>query len=194
VYQGVSISSITATEAPAPPLTAEPEPYTSSFETYVLEHGASLARLAFLLTVDHQLAEDLVQTTLAKVALRWDQVAASGHPGGYVRRALVRTAIGWRRRHWHAERPAATVPDTAGRDHLAAVDDHDRLRRALLALPPRQRATVVLRFYEDRPEAEVASILRCSVGTIKSQTAKGLARLRILLDESPSSPQSGVAP
>jgi len=194
VYEGVSISSDVATYAPAHPLTTEPEPYTAGFETYVVEHGARLARLAFLLTGDHQLAEDLVQTTLAKVALRWDGVVAGGHPGGYVRSALVRTAIGWRRRHWRAERPTETVPERPGADLIPGVDDHDRLRRALLELPARQRAAVVLRFYEDRTEAEVAAILRCSIGTIKSQTAKGLARLRILLDESSSASPSGVTP
>ena len=152
--------------------------YVADVDTFVREHGAALARTAFLLTGDHQLAEDLVQTALAKVAVRWDRVAAKGHPGAYVRQTMVRTAIGWRRRRWRGEMPSGDVPETRAADDLVAVDRRDRLRRALLTLPPRQRAAVVLRFYEDRTEADVADLMGCSVGTVKSQTARALAHLR----------------
>jgi RNA polymerase sigma-70 factor (sigma-E family) len=161
-----------------------PEPYGDGFDAFVLAHGSTLARSAYLLTGDRQRAEDLVQTALAKVSMRWDQVAAKGDPTAYVRTTIVRTAIGWHRRRWSAEVPApdGNVPETVTGDGTAAVDARDRLRRALLQLPARQRAAVVLRFYEDRPESDVAALMGCSVGTVKSQTAKGLARLRAALD------------
>jgi RNA polymerase sigma-70 factor (sigma-E family) len=170
---------------PVPAAVVRFEAYAGDFDSYVLEHGPSLARTAFLLTADHQLAEDLLQTALAKVAIRWDRIADRGHPGPYVRTTMVRTAIGWHRRRWRAELPTEHLPDGASVDETVAVDARDRLRRALATLPTRQRAAVVLRFYEDRSEAEVAQLMHCSVGTVKSQTSKGLARLRVLLGSDP---------
>jgi RNA polymerase sigma-70 factor (sigma-E family) len=152
------------------------------FDTYAQEHGRALCRSAFLLTGDHHLAEDLVQTALAKVAPHWSRIAASGDPTPYVRTVVVRTAIAWRRRRWRGEVPTSPLPEPTGSDHLDGIDGRDRLRRALLGVPPRQRAAVVLRFYEDLSEAETARAMGCSIGTVKSQTAKGLARLRTLLD------------
>lgn len=152
------------------------------FDAFVLAHGGSLARSAYLLTGDRQRAEDLVQTALAKVSLRWDRVVAGGPPAAYVRAVIVRTAIGWHRRRWTGEVADGRVPELVTGDETATVDARDRLRRALLVLPARQRAAVVLRFYEDRSEADVAALMGCSVGTVKSQTAKGLARLRAVLE------------
>jgi RNA polymerase sigma factor (sigma-70 family) len=100
-----------------------------------------------------------------------------------VRTVIVRTAIAWRRRRWRGEVPTSPVPEESGRDHLGAVDGRERLRHALLLVPRRQRAALVLRFYEDLSEAETARVMGCSVGTVKSQTAKGLVRLRALLDQ-----------
>jgi RNA polymerase sigma-70 factor (sigma-E family) len=148
------------------------------FQEYVRTHSAGLVRAAYLLTGDRQVAEDLAQSALAKVSLRWDVVSGRGDPDAYVRKAMVRTAIGWRRRRWHGECPTALMPETAGADPTVAVDARQRLRAALLSLPPRQRAAVVLRFYEDLSEADTALTLGCSVGAVKSQTAKGLAKLR----------------
>jgi RNA polymerase sigma-70 factor (sigma-E family) len=155
-----------------------------TFDSYVRRQSAALLRLAYLLTGDHHRANDLVQTTLTKVLPRWENTVARGDPHAYVRTVMVHTAIGWRRRKWVAERPTNEVPDWPGeRDPVAAVDHRQRLRRALLRLPPRQRAAVVLRHYEDMSEAQTASALGCSVGTVKSQTAKGLDRLRLLLND-----------
>jgi RNA polymerase sigma-70 factor (sigma-E family) len=148
------------------------------FATYVRTRSAGLVRAAYLLTGDRQLAEDLAQTALAKVSLRWELVSGRGDPDAYVRKTMVRTAIGWRRRHWHGERPTSVMPEVAVVDPTVAIDARHRLRAALLSLPPRQRAAVVLRFYEDLSEADVALTLGCSVGAVKSQTAKGLAKLR----------------
>jgi RNA polymerase sigma-70 factor (sigma-E family) len=164
---------------------AEPGAVTldSDFDAYVRQHAQSLCRGAFLLTGDRHLAEDLVQTALAKVAGRWDRIVAKGDPTPYVRTVIVRTAIAWRRRRWHGEVPTSPLPEEAGADRVGAVDGRERLRHALLLVPRRQRAALVLRFYEDLSEAETARVMGCSVGTVKSQTAKGLTRLRSLLDQ-----------
>lgn len=148
------------------------------FDEYVQTHSAALVRAAYLLTGDRQLAEDLAQTALAKVSLRWEAVAGRGAPDAYVRKVMLRTAIGWRRRRWTGEHATARLPDVGVVDATAGVDAREQLRAALLVLPARQRAAVVLRFYEDLSEADTAATLGCSVGAVKSQTAKGLAKLR----------------
>ena len=104
-----------------------------------------------------------------------------GDPLPYARTAVVHAAISWRRRKWHGEVPDGTLSERAATDATGAVDDHDRLRRALAHLPRRQRAAVVLRHYLDLDESATAAVLGCSVGTVKSQTSKGLARLRAAL-------------
>jgi RNA polymerase sigma-70 factor (sigma-E family) len=160
------------------------EPYVGTFDGFVRESSPSLARLAFLLTGDRQLGEDLVQTALSKVLPHWNRIVADGDPGPYVRTVMVRTAIGWRRRRWNGETPATTLPEpTAACDFAAALDTREGLRAALATLPVRQRAVIVLRFYEDRSEAEVAQLLGCSVGTVKSQSAKALTKLRSRLGD-----------
>ena len=155
----------------------------AGFDAYVRRHGPRFSRTAFLLTGDHHLAEDLVQAALAKTALRWDRVVARGDPAPYVRTVIVRTAIAWRRRRWLGEVPTSPLPETSDSEHGIAVDRREQLRRALLGIPARQRAAVVLRFYEDLSVADAARVMGCSSGTVKSQTAKGLARLRGLLED-----------
>ena len=150
------------------------------FAAFVRDRSAGLARTAFLLTADWYAAEDLLQATLVKVADRWTRIAATGDPTPYIRKVMLHTAISWRRRRWHGELPTAAVPEVASRDDGFATAD-ERLRGALAQVPPRQRAALVLRYYDDLTEAETAAALGCSVGTVKSQTAKGLARLRTLL-------------
>jgi RNA polymerase sigma-70 factor (sigma-E family) len=165
-----------------------PAPEIVGFEDYVRARSAGLVRAAFLLTGDRHLAEDLAQTALARVSVRWDAIVRRGDPEAYVRKTMVRTAIGWHRRRWHGERPTSPMPEVALGDPTAAVDGRERLRVALLCLTPRQRAVVVLRFYEDLSEADTALTLGCSVGAVKSQTSKALSRLRSLLAASPSRP------
>jgi RNA polymerase sigma-70 factor (sigma-E family) len=156
--------------------------WSRQFDGYVRAQSPALLRLAFLLTGDRHLAEDLVQTALAKVMLRWDRVVAAGDPHPYVRTVVIHTALKWRRRRWRGEQPTGILPESAhGGDATAGVDSRERLRRALRSLPPRQRAVVVLRHYEDLSEVQVAALLGCSVGTVKSQAAKGITRLRRLL-------------
>jgi RNA polymerase sigma-70 factor (sigma-E family) len=169
------------------------DPYVAeSFETFVRANSAALLRRALLLTGDRDLAEDLVQTALAKVALRWTSVAAKGDPLPYVRTVIVRTAIGWRRRRWSGEVPTAPLPETSQADGSENIARRERLRQALLGVPARQRAALMLRFYDDLSEAATAQVMGCSVGTVKSQTSKGLARLRVVLGADPTStPESG---
>jgi RNA polymerase sigma-70 factor (sigma-E family) len=164
----------------------------NEFETYVRSHGSQLSRTAFLLTGDRHLAEDLVQASLAKAAVRWGRIVAAGDPTPYVRQVMVHQATAWRRRRSHGEVPIAVVPDRAhdGSPEVG-VDRRERLRQALMRVPARQRVAVVLRFYEDLSEADTARAMGCSVGTVKSQTAKGLARLRELLGEGPATISGG---
>ena len=152
-------------------------PGREDFEEFVAARSAALMRTAYLFTGNHHDAEDLVQTALVKAVPAWGRI--TGDPGPYVRRTLVRENISrWRRRRWrevNVERlpeRSAVDPDPSGRMELAA---------ALAQLAPRQRAVVVLRFYEDLTERETAELLGVSIGTVKSQARDALARLRVLL-------------
>jgi RNA polymerase sigma-70 factor (sigma-E family) len=155
-----------------------------SFEEFVVGRYAALVRSAYLLVGNRADAEDLVQTTLAKVVPMWPRIMAD--PERYVRTVLAREAVNrWRRRRWR-EVNVTAMPEVAadpGSGLETRVTDRLALRSALGQLPPRQRAVVVLRFYEDLGVAEVADVLRCSVGTVKSQTHDALARLRRLVPD-----------
>jgi RNA polymerase sigma-70 factor (sigma-E family) len=151
-----------------------------AFRDFVVGRSPSYLRVAYLLTGDWGHAEDLLQTSLAKVYRAWGRLRDHDNLDAYVRRVMVNTHTTWWRRAWKAEQPTGTgtLPEHAGPDDHGTSDDRDRLRRALLELPPKQRAVVVLRHYEDLGEAEVARLMGCSVGTVKSQCARGLAKLR----------------
>lgn len=152
------------------------EQSAGSFEEFVAIRGDALWRSAWLLAGDAQRAEDLVQTALGKCWSAWDRIAADGSFEAYVRRAMYTTYASWWRRTWKVEIPTASPPDAAapaGQSELRAD-----LMRALATLPTRQRATVVLRYFEDLSERETAAILGCSVGTVKSHSARALAALR----------------
>ena len=145
----------------------------ADFDEFVVARSQSLLRTAYLLTQDEQLAEDLLQTALTKAWFAWKRI--DGPPEAYVRRILVTTSASWWRRRWNRETPTAALPD---RSAPAPADDQD-LWDALGHLPPRQRAVVVLRYLEDRTENETAQLLDCSISTVKSQSAKALAKLRV---------------
>jgi len=148
------------------------------FDAFVAARSPALLQAAWLLTGDWQLAEDLVQAALAKCYPAWHRIT-DGNDEPYVRRVLVTTYITWWRRAWRGERATDPLPESADtRDELARADLRQLLLAALAGLPRRQRATVVLRYYCDLSEVETAQALGCSVGTVKSQAAKGLARLR----------------
>ena len=153
-----------------------------SFDDFVATRSTRLLRTAYLLTHDRALAEDLVQTSLAKAWFSWGRI--EGRPEAYVRRIMVNTYSSWWRRRWNGEEATADLPERgAGQGFRQGedvrVDDRTDLWRALARLPRRQRAVVVLRFYEDLSEAETAEIMQCSVGTVKSQASRALAKLRV---------------
>lgn len=150
----------------------------ADFSEYMKARQPSLLRTAYLLTGDLAGAEDLVQNAFAKLYLSWDKVRDQGSLDGYVRRIVVNEHNSlWRRAWKRRERPSDTVPDTA------VLDDYQDGRAAELwryieGLPPRQRAVIVLRYYEDLSEAEIAATLGISAGTVKSQASRALATLR----------------
>jgi RNA polymerase sigma-70 factor (sigma-E family) len=164
------------------------------FHDFVLARRAGLVRTATLLTAgDAHLAEDLVQATLTKLYLSWPAFRRADNPEGYVRRALVNALTDERRRMWRRrERPVAELPDRA----FAAIPEQaageNRLRQALKELPPRMRAAVVFRYFYDLGVAETADALNCSEGTVKSQTARALEKLRAALEPRGSFLRQGV--
>lgn len=153
--------------------------HRETFDEFVARAAAPLGRTAVLLTGDRHLAEDLVQTALAKTYLRWHRLRDPAAAEAYVRRVMVNTVSRWRRRRWTGEIPAGEVPDRVREgDDYGEADTRDALRRALATLPTAQRAVLVLRYFEDRSEEDVAAILGCSRGTVKSRTFRALAALR----------------
>ncbi|MCW2673439.1 MAG: polymerase sigma-70 factor, sigma-E family [Frankiales bacterium] len=156
------------------------------FEVFVRARSTPLLRTAYLMVGDYGRAEDLLQDVLTKVARNWHRI--DGPPEAYVRRALLNAAVnGWRRRR------VAEVPwsgqDVAGPDPFAALDLRQSLMQGLRSLPPRQRAVLVCRYFDDLSEADTAALLGISTGTVKSTTSRALERLRQLtthLDRSPS--------
>jgi RNA polymerase sigma-70 factor (sigma-E family) len=163
---------------------AEPEqagqagPDDLGFREYVATRSRALLRTAYLLTGNVADAEDLVQAALAKTYLAWDRIEDRGALDGYVRRAIVNTHISWWRRRRVEEYPTDEIPDQAVADHAITSDLQETMRRAVDRLPERMRAAVLLRYYEDMTEAEVADVLGVSLGTVKSTVSRAVAKLR----------------
>jgi RNA polymerase sigma-70 factor (sigma-E family) len=152
------------------------------FTEFVTARTPSLLRLAYVLTGDRHAAEDLLQSALTKTAGRWGSVRDS--PEAYVRKVMYHEQVGrWRSPRWRRESVAATVPERPVRDPSEEIDLRLALERALMTLPPRRRVAIVLRYFEDLPEADVARLMGCSVGTVRSQTHRALARLRELVPD-----------
>ena len=150
----------------------------AEFHGYVAARSGALLRTAYLLTGSRADAEDLLQTALAKTYLAWPRITDRGALDGYVRRVMVNARTSrWRLRRV-SETPPAELPEGSGADPVAGADLHDALWRALATLPPRQRAAVVLRYYEDLTETETAAALGISVGTVKSTVSRALSSLR----------------
>ena len=145
----------------------------ASFDEFVAARSRALLRTAYLLTHDHALAEDLLQTALTKAWFAWKRI--HGEPEPYVRKILVNTYASWWRRKWNGEQPTEDLPEGSVEDAGEPTD----LWTAMERLPRRMRAVVVLRYFEDLTEVQTAGVLGCSVGTVKSQASKALARLRI---------------
>ncbi|TMR00818.1 SigE family RNA polymerase sigma factor [Actinomadura soli] len=156
------------------------------FREYVAERGTVLLRAATQLTSDRAEAEDLLQAALAKTYLAWDRIEDPAAVDGYVRRAMVNTQISWWRRRKLDVYPTDQLPDRPVDDHTGRSEMRDALGRALRHLPERQRLAVMLRYYEDMSEREIAEALGVSVGTVKSTVSRGMSKLRDLMAE-PSS-------
>jgi RNA polymerase sigma-70 factor (sigma-E family) len=149
------------------------------FAEFVEQSSTRMLRVAWLLTGDWARAEDLVQTALFETWLRWDAVRRKDAPHVYAHRVMTRTALRWRGRRWMGEIPTAELPERGNLDtRLASVELRSAVLELMNELPPRQRAAVALRFLSDLSESQVADVLGCSVGTVKSSTSKALARLR----------------
>jgi RNA polymerase sigma-70 factor (sigma-E family) len=152
------------------------------FTDYVAASALRLRRMAYMLCGDWQRAEDHTQAALVKLYLAWDRMRDRRATDGFVRKVLIRGLIDESRRPWRRERAQAVLPEHAGADSLP-LEDRLAVREALAMVPPRQRAVLVLRFYEGLDVAETARLVGITEGTVKGQTARGLARLRELLAE-----------
>jgi RNA polymerase sigma-70 factor (sigma-E family) len=154
----------------------------SEFTAYYVARGRTMRNTAYLLCGDWHLAEDLTQTAFAKLYRVWGRVQRRDALDAYVRRVLLRAFLDERRKPWrreHSVEPGSAVLDPA----QETVGGHEvELREALAAVPPRQRAVLVLRFWADLSVEQTAEALGCSTGNVKSQTARGLATLREALD------------
>lgn len=153
---------------------------------YVTARVPALRRLAYSLCGDAHQADDLVQETLTKLYLRWSRARAADNVDAYVHTMLVRTFLDEKRGGWWRVILPGAVPERAAAEPHATPEDRAVLRAALAKVPPRQQAVLVLRFLQDLPVDEVAQVLGCSTGTVKSQSARGLATLRRHLGENAS--------
>jgi len=163
-------------------------------DSFVHARAQALTRCAYLLVFDAELAQDLMQQGLTAVAERWPKLR-EGNPEGYARKVILNgAATRWRRRMIIQETVVATLPDIpAPYDATAELDQRMVITSALRQLPPRQRAALVLRFYEDLTEEQTADLLGCSVGTVKSQTHRALANLRALVPTLLGADDEGLA-
>ncbi|MGC5285760.1 SigE family RNA polymerase sigma factor [Micromonospora sp. DT231] len=158
------------------------DPLLSEFDSFIRTRTPALLRSAYLLTGDQHLAEDLFQSALARTHRSWNRLHHSGNAEAYTRKIMYHLQVSWWRRRRVPESMPGDLPEPRGGDsapdHAQQTSLRLTLRSALAKLSPKQRAVLVLRFFEDRTEAETADLLGVTVGTVKSQTAKSLAKLR----------------
>jgi RNA polymerase sigma-70 factor (sigma-E family) len=165
-------------------------PLDADYVDFVRGRSPALLRAAFVLTGDQGLAEDLVQSALARTHLSWRRLAEAGNAEAYTRKVMYHLQVDWWRRKRFAESALADAPEMVTGDAADAVLIRVAVAVALCKLTPKQRAVVTLRYFEDQTEVETAAVLGCSVGTVKSQTAKALAKLRLLCpDLAPDRPE-----
>ena len=163
------------------------------FARFVREHSSALLRTGYLLTGSRLAAEELVQDTLVRLFPKWDRVEAAELPLAYVRRSLANAWVNQRRRAARREYAFADVPERADEhDPVGQLVERDHLWAGLADLPARQRAAIVLRFYEDLDDADTAAALGCRVGTVRSLISRGLATLRDrMAPDPPGGPDPG---
>src|SRR5215467_7913081 len=143
---------------------------SAEFEAFVTARGPALLRFAYLLTRDPGLAEDLVQEAFVRAHGRWDTIATLDHPEAYLRRIIVNQCLSWRRRRASTELVGAP-PETGMPDGSDALAERDLVWRVIGGLPGRQRAVLVLRYYEAMTDREIAAVLECAEGTVRSLAA-----------------------
>jgi RNA polymerase sigma-70 factor (sigma-E family) len=153
------------------------------FADFVRVHSASLFRTAYLMTGDYQRAEDVLQAALVRLYQRWVKVEAMEWPVGYARKVVVSQAVSWWRKRSSHESLLQVWDEPAWDGRVDDVAEHERVWRAVLSLPRRQRAVMVLRYYEDLTEAQIAETLGIAPGTVKSQAHAATRRLAELLAE-----------
>ena len=158
------------------------------FTEFVCACSASLFRTGYLITGDHQRAEDLLQSTLVRLYRRWPGVEAMEWPVGHAHKVLVNEAISWCRRRSSREAPMLVLNEPGWDGGVDDIAEHERVWKALVSLPPRQRAVMVLRYYEDLSEAEIADTLGTAQGTVKSHPHAATHRLAELLGEPTATP------
>ena len=157
----------------APAVTAD------DFASFVRTHTSALLRTAYLLAGDAVSAEELVQDTFVRLYPRWELVQAAAAPLAYVRRSLANQFVNQTRRPWRREIAVDVLPERADdADPAASLDDRDELWTLLRTLPERQRAALVLRYFHDLPDDEIAATLGCRLGTVRSLISRGLSALR----------------
>ena len=164
------------------------------FTAFVTANSATLFRTAYLMTGDYQRAADLLQNTLVKVYQRWSRVEVMDRPVAYARKVLVNQSLSWWRRRSSHESPVLVWDERSWDGRVDDVAEHERVWAAVLTLPPRQRAVMVLKYYEDLSEAEIAATLDMAPGTVKSHAHAAGRRLAVLLAEpaAPSAPPAEV--
>ena len=148
------------------------------YAAFVTARWGALYRLAYLLTASPTSAEDLLQSTLEKAYVNWARIGRMEYAESYVRRMLANTLFSGRRRAWHREQPWDELPEAMADSLEVPVLDHSLLWPLVCALPDRQRAVIVLRYYEDLSEAQIADVLGCAPGTVKSQSFAAIGALR----------------
>jgi RNA polymerase sigma-70 factor (sigma-E family) len=165
------------------------------FTEFVLGRSHALLRFAYLLTADRHLAEDLTQEALVRAHRRWSGIVGAEGPEPYVRKAILRQYLSWRRRRSFAERPVAELPDArpgaVADDTAGRVVEADAMWTLLATLPRSQRAVMVLRYYEDLPDAEIARLLSCSASTVRVHAFHALQKLRAALAKDRVAPAPG---
>lgn len=156
---------------------------TADFTDWVTARGPRLVGFGYLLCRDRDLAQDLAQEALAHLHVHWQRISRDGDPEAYVRRSMLNQLLSWRRRRSWSERSVdAEYLERVGADLGNGMDRREEMWELLGSLPMRQRAVLVLRFYEDCTDAEIADLLHCREATVRSHASKGLARLRLILD------------
>jgi RNA polymerase sigma-70 factor (sigma-E family) len=178
----------------------DPEETREEFDRFVVETANSLLRAVYLVVWDEQEAEDLLQECYARLARRWPRVRRMENPRAYARRVLVNLALDERRRQKRrrdelshgGSLESESVQDSVASAVYSRIDSGTDLDRALESLAPRQRAALVLRYFEDLSEAQTAEAMGCSVGTVKSTTARALERLRIVTEGTTDTPSDGT--